>query len=133
MIDMTALIADYLASDADVIAASLPIHADEIPVGATYPLVLVRALSVQDAVPPVDVWERHEMQVDVVGIELDFPGAVDATSVVRRKVHDLRGVVGSVVIAGAVVVATTRVTDDSVSPARPRWVLAVEVTARATT
>jgi hypothetical protein len=132
MLDMTALFATWLAADSEVVAAAVPIYSDVIPENPTYPLVLVRDMTMDNAVPGVPlVWERHELQLDIVGSIDGYATTVDAAGLVRRKVDAFQGVVATAVIAGAIVVSTTRLTDDSISPARPRWVLAVEVTARA--
>lgn len=130
MIDMSSTIASWLAERPTVQLAGFPVYADVLPEHPAYPCALVRVMAVEQAVPPVDVWDRYEVQVDVVG-EVDAYGlTVDVAGLVRSELNDLSGPVGTAGIAGAVIVSTTRFTDDSLSPARPRWVLTVEVTAR---
>lgn len=128
MIDMTTVIATALSDDTDIANTGVPGFADIVPEGQAAPYYLVRTMSVAQAVPPVDLWDRYDVQIDVV---CDSDGAgVDLVSLIRSRTLALSGVHGVAGIAGAIPVSTVRTVDDSVSPARPRWVLTVEVTAR---
>jgi hypothetical protein len=125
MLDMAAIIAAHLAADPEVTAT---IYADLVAENTAYPYCLVRVMNVAQAVPPVNVWDTYEVQLDIVAAP--SATAIDSVSVIRSKVLALTGVVGAAGIAGVVPASTARILDDSVSPARPRWVLTVEVTAR---
>lgn len=129
MIDMTAILRDYLAADIEV-ADVVDVYADIIPENPAYPLALVRTIEVTEPAPPLSTWERHDMQIDVVGLPTGFADLVAAVTSIRYRLEGFHGAVSGIAIAGSDVVATTRTVDESVSPARPRWVLAVEVTAR---
>jgi len=126
MLDMAAVIATHFANDTDITA---PVYADSLPEGVSYPYVLVRNPNVGVLLPGIDGWDVYEVQVDMVAAH-DAAGAlIDLVGIVRSKLSALTGVVGAAGVAGTVITSTTKTVDDTVSPARPRWVLTVEVTA----
>lgn len=129
MIDMAPVIAGVLDADSTVVAS---VFSDEMPPSPPEPFVLVRSMDVTDVTEPADAYQRYEMQVDIVSSHLDYGGAALVAGAVRTALNNLSGVVSGAVIAGVVIPQMTRTVDDEVSPARPRWVLAVEVTARGT-
>lgn len=134
MIDMSYVIAEAMAADSGLSSStSGRIYADELPHGVEYPCVIVRDIDVVDATPPTQAYDRYEEQVDVIGAHDGYAEVKAIAGDVRRFLFALRGPVDGGGINATTVEQTTFLIDDSVSPARPRWVLAVEVTARTTT
>jgi hypothetical protein len=130
-VDMSALVAAWLAADTDVAAVvGEQVYADMLPPDVTYPCVLVRELALTPAVPPTLAWDTHELQVDLIGRANGQVEAVELRAAVRSALIHLHGDIEGTVVAATDVLATTGGVDASVSPARPRWVVAVEVTAR---
>jgi hypothetical protein len=134
VIDMSYVIAEAMAADAGLSSStSGRIYADELPKDVGYPCVLVRDIDVVDATPPTQAYDRYDEQIDVIGAPDAYAEAKAIAGDVRRFLFDLRGPVEGGGINATTVEQTTFLVDDSVSPAHPRWVLAVEVTARTTT
>jgi hypothetical protein len=128
---MSALVATVLAGDTDVAeTAGDRVFADVLPPDVDYPCVLVREVSLTPAVPPTLAWDSHELQVDLIGQVDGQAEAVALRAAVRSALSRLHGQVNGADIAATDVLATTGGVDASVSPARPRWVVAVVVTAR---
>lgn len=131
MIDAAAVTVDWLSNDATLVSlVGSNIWADEVPSDYTTPYVVVRVRSADWAVMPTPAYDRLEIQVDVVAD--DSPTADAISSRVRTLLQTMRGTfTGGAVIPAVDVVAATRVDDTTSSPARPRWVVAAEMTARA--
>jgi len=133
MIDHAAAIAEALLAHPGIDESFTGrVFADELPEHVDYPALLVRVMDIIDATPPTRAWDSVELQVDVLG----GTGQWAALAALAQDVTDaLSGVTGEVE-GGSVqtvdVVSRSPIPDDSFSPARPRWVLAVEVTARNT-
>lgn len=113
-------------------AVDIDVYADEVPPDQEDSFALVRVLEVNPAVPGVPRWSRYTVQIDVVGT----PGDHEQVANDAMDVGVAVGLIDSddtVVVADAQVTSVRYEPDAAYSPARPRWVLAVEVTARSTT
>lgn len=129
MIDAGAVVRSVLADDPVIAGEATGVYLDTVPAGAVAPFVVVRVLTTTYAAPPTTAWDMAEVQVDVVG---DEPAEAAALAgAVRDLLQDTRGTVGTTSVAAVDVVNTTYLLDTTSSPARPRWVVAVEVTAQA--
>lgn len=131
MIDAASVVVDYLNNDASLVAlCETRIWADEVPSNYATPFIVVRVRSVDYAAPPTTAYDRIELQVDIVAETATLANSL-ATRV-RYLLQVMRGTfTGNVVIPAVDVVAATLLDDTSSSPARPRWVVAAEMTARA--
>lgn len=132
MIDMSGHLCAHLRDDAGLLTATDgAVHADQLPTNVTYPAVLVRTLEATPVVPGVPGWHDYAMQIDVVGAEDTWADTVTLVDLVADLAR-------STPSDGLITVATSDVTglrsapDDSLSPAHPRWVLSVSMTARST-
>ena len=128
MIDAPAVVVAYLNTDAQLTSLCDNVWADTVPTNYTTPYTVVRARAVDYAVPPTTAYDRIELQVDVVADTEPLAGSIAAR--VRHLLQTMRGTYGTAVVPAVDVVAATRIDDTTSSPARPRWVIAVEVTAK---
>jgi hypothetical protein len=133
MIDHAAAFAEALAADLGLDSSfSGRIFADELPEHVEYPSLLVRVVDITDATPPTRAWDSVELQVDVLGAT----GSYAELALLAQDVTNVLSVVGGAVDGGSIqtvdVLTRSFVPDDTFSPARPRWVLAVEATTRNT-
>jgi hypothetical protein len=132
MIDLSGHLAAHLRDNVGLMAeVDNAVYADVMPKDVTYPAVLIRTLEATPVVAGVPGWHDYSMQLDVYGAEEDFAGTVaivdDVADLVRATPSD-----GSIVIATSDVTGLRSAPDDSISPAHPRWVLSVSMTARST-
>lgn len=127
LLDIAPVVAQAIADDVDI-----DVYCDEVPPGQDDAFALIRVLEVIPAVPGVARWSRYTVQIDVVGT----PSAYEQNSADVMDIGRAVGLVSStddVVIADVQTASVRYEPDDAYSPARPRWVLAVEVTARSST
>ena len=132
MIDAAAAVTSVLRTDGTLLAeCDGRVYCDAVPADADAPFIVARTMGAAFTAPPSTAWDTVEVQVDVVGSE---PGeAVSITDRARLTLAAASGTqVGDTAVASMAVVATSYALDTRSSPARPRWVIAVEVTARTT-
>lgn len=127
MIDASAVVAKYLISEGIENVA-----ADELPATTSYPAVLVRQLSTTPAVPGTLSWDVCVVQVDVIGQTRNWADGKTLVGLIRDALAAMRGqyLPGPVSVQGFNDPIVTEATDDTVSPARPRWVLVGDLLAR---
>jgi hypothetical protein len=125
MIDVSGDLALWLR-DGDVDA-----YADELPNAVAYPAVLVRPGEVVPVTPGVPGWHDYTLQVDVIGASRAYADTVTLVEQVADRVRLFPGGAGTALV-GPDVTAVRSAPDDSLSPAHPRWVLSVALTARST-
>jgi hypothetical protein len=132
MIDMAGHLTAHLRDSTDLMVdVDDAVYADMLPTDVTYPAVLVRSLEATPVVAGVPGWHDYAMQIDVIGAEDSFADTVEIVD----KVADLARSTpsdGFVTVATSDVTALRSAPDDSLSPAHPRWVLSVSMTARST-
>ena len=108
------------------------VFCDEVPDGYDGPFVLVRGSAVQPTAPGVLGWDDWELLVDVVSLPLDAATARAGAGRVREVLTGARGsVAAGVVLQDVDVTGMVYIDDPTFSPSRPRWVLTVNATVRA--
>ena len=134
MIDACGLLTTYLRADAVLmIATGGNVYCETVPDHPGDLFVLARTVDAEVTAPPSMGWDTYGLTVDVVGVMIDTTGCADAVSQVRDRVATFTGLHGDATVASTSIDNTTYLIDDSVSPARPRWVVAASVVARTTT
>lgn len=134
MIDAAGTVATYLRADPTLMGAvANAIYCETVPDTVTYPFVVVRTIDVEVATQPVVTWGTYGIQVDAVGEPDDAPAVTAVAGQIRDLLAVLRGEQGDATVASTTVELTRFLLDDTVSPARPRWVVAASLVARSTT
>lgn len=132
MIDAAAIVTKTLRADSTLMAAvGNRVYADILPEAVTAPFVLVTVNSVTPAAPPTIAWDTVQIQVQIVGADNTESTLITTASRVRALIHGMDGSKPTgAAIQGVDIQAMNFGYADIDSPALPRWVLTVNLTAR---
>lgn len=134
MIDAAGAVATYLRNDAALMGSvANAVYCETVPDTVTYPFVVVRTIDVEVATQPVAAWGTYGIQVDAVGEPDDVPTVTGIAGSIRDLLAAFRGSHDDATVASTTVELSRFLLDDTVSPARPRWVVAASLVARSTT
>lgn len=128
--DIGAAVRGFLNGSGAADAVGGRVFVDVVPEHPVYPYVAVRTRSTFPATRPAPTYDEYLLDIEVCADVDGFDVANQVASQVRFDMWDFRGVQGEGVVAATDVEGAFFVLDDSVSPARPRWVCAVRVTAK---